>query len=538
MKGEFGYSPHSARSAISAVSLAFLLLLPGAAAQTPPPSHPISDDILRHVRYLASDELTGRGVDTPGIELARDYIAREFKGYGLVPGGEEKGGYFQGFDVVTGVKTQEPSVVRLGSAPPLTLNDGWLPLGLSRSGIAEGEVAFVGYGITAKDYGYDDYAGVDVKGKIALVLRYEPPPKSEQSPFQKPPRSSRHAALRVKAATAREHGALGMILVDLHPERAGKKELISPTRTLGSDEVEIVAVQVRHEMIERWLQEKGFSLRDLRERIDREERPASMPLPGLKASLALTLEKITRKTENVIGILPGSDPELKNEFVVIGAHYDHLGLGHFGTLDTSAEGQIHNGADDNASGTAVLLSLARRLSQLPNRHPRTIIFTAFSGEELGVYGSRHYVTHPPFPLPSTRAMINLDMVGRMRDNRMTVFGVDTAREFRTWVQEVAQKIGIELRLIPGGIGRSDHVPFHHKGIPVLHFFTGIHEDYHRPTDDLERLNLEGMIKVSDLVFMTVEKIASAREPMTFVPLKPAPARPQPIPTSPLPAQDP
>lgn len=504
--------------------------------EVPSSSPSLSDEILGHVRYLASDELTGRGVDTPGIELARDYIAQEFKKYGLIPHGENRT-YFQKFDAVTGVRVQKPSTLVLGKNSPLAVNEDWLPLGLSGSGFAEGEVVFVGYGITAKDHGYDDYAGVDVKGKIALVLRYEPSPKDDKSPFRKSPHYSRHAALRVKAANARDHGAMGMILVDLHPERGGKRELISLMRTTGSGEIGLVAVQVKRQIVEHWLQERGFALRELRERIDREQSPASTPLPGLKASLTVNLERITTKADNVIGILPGSDPRLKNEFVVIGAHYDHLGLGYFGTLDTSTEGQIHHGADDNASGTAILLSLAKRLSQLLNRSPRTIVFAAFSGEELGVRGSRYYVAHPLFPLQSTRAMVNLDMVGRMRDNRMTVFGIDTASEFRPWVREAAQKVGLEARL-ERGIGRSDHIAFYDKKIPVLHFFTGNHDDYHRPTDIWEKLNLEGMVKVSDAVLVTVEKIASAKEPMAFVPLEPAPARPQPIPTSPLQAPDP
>jgi len=505
------------------LSLALLFLFQAWATEIPRSTPSTSDELLRHVRYLASDELMGRGVDTPGIGLAGDYIAQEFKKYGLLPGGES-GTYLQKLEVVTGARAKESSSVTVGAGSPLALNEEWIPLGLSRSGIAEGEVIFVGYGITAKDYGYDDYAGIDVQGKIVLVLRYEPPPKDEKSPFRKHPNTSTHATVRAKAANASNHGAIGMILVDLSPLREGEKELIPIRRSLGRSGASLIAAQIQRQTVENLLHESGVSLAELKGRIDREEKPASTALPGLRASLHVALENITHQTDNIVGILPGSDPDLKAENIVIGAHYDHIGLGYYGTRDTRTEGQIHNGADDNASGTAVLMDLAARLSRQTQRPPRSIVFVAFTGEELGLYGSRHYVTHPPLPIESIKAMINLDMVGRLRDNRVTVFGIDTAKEFRQWLHEAGQKVGIEIRPSPRGIGRSDHTSFYNKNIPVLHFFTGSHNDYHRPTDDWEKLDAEGMVRVSDLVQHTVEKIASAKGPPSFVRVPSPPAR--------------
>lgn len=474
-----------------------------------------SEAILRHVRYLASDELMGRGVDNPGIDLARDYIAAEFKRYGLAPGGEN-GGFFQSLEALVGANVKEPSRLSLGDASPLALHEEWIPLGFSRSGSVEAEVVFAGYGITATDYGYDDYAGLDVKGKIVLVLRYEPPPKDDQSPFRKPPRYSNHATLLSKANNARAHGAIGMILVDLHPPRPGEKGLIPTRRTLGRTDAGIVATQVKREVVERRLEETGISLQELKERIDREEKPASTSLPGLRASLNVALEKITKRTDNVIGVLPGSDPELKKENIIIGAHYDHIGLGYFGTRDTKAEGQIHNGADDNASGTAVLMNLAERLSGRASRPARSVVFIAFTAEEMGVQGSAHYVAHPAFPLASTKAMINLDMVGRMKDNRLTVAGIDTAKEFRPLVTAAGREFGAEINPSSRAFGGSDHAVFYRKNIPVLHFYTGSHEDYHKPTDDWEKLSIEGMMKVSDVVLSVAEKLAVSKEPPTFV----------------------
>ncbi len=515
--------------------LVFFFILPAWSVEPPSPS--AAGELARHVRYLASDELMGRGVDTPGIELARDYIAREFKNYGLAPGGDNRT-YFQRLEVVTGVKTKEPSSMILSENPsPVTTQD-WMPLGLSRSGAAEGEVLFVGYGITAQDYNYDDYAGVAAQGKIVLVLRYEPPPINDKSPFLKAPRYSRYATLTAKASNARNHGAIGMILVDLNPVREGEKEMISLRRSLNQNDSGLIAVQVRHEIIEKWLERSNISLAALKEKIDREERPASISFSGLKVSLQVNLEKIIYKTDNVIGILTGSDPQLKEQNIVIGAHYDHIGLGYFGTRDTRTEGQIHNGADDNASGAAVVMNVAERLGRAAQRPQRTIVFAAFTAEELGIKGSRYFVEHPPFPLRSTLAMINLDMVGRMKDNQITAAGIDTAKELSGWVTEAGKKAGVEIRPSSRRGGNSDHASFIDKNIPAVHFYTGMHEDYHRPTDDWEKLNIEGMVKVSDLVLSVAEKIALSKDSLNFVRTPPATTRPQPTPTSLPPAQNP
>jgi Peptidase family M28/PA domain len=494
-------------------------------------------EIQRHVRYLASDELMGRGVDIPGIELARDYVAREFKQYGLVPGGD-KGTYFQELEVVTGVKIKEPTAAILSENAPLAVERDWTPFGASRSGEAEGEIVFVGYGITAQGYDYDDYAGVDVSGKIALVLRYEPPPLRDKSPFQKLPRYSRYSALNEKMTNARNHGAIAMILVDPNPTPAGQKELISLRRSMGRNDSGLIALQIKREIIEKWLAHSNISLVALKEKIDRDEKPASVALSKLRASFRVALERITKKTDNVIGILPGSDPALKEQNIVIGAHYDHIGLGYFGTHDSSTEGQIHNGADDNASGTAVLMDLAQRLSRSSHRPPRTIVFAAFTGEELGIRGSRYYVEHPPFPLRTTVAMLNMDMVGRMKDGQITVSGVDTAKEFSAWVSQAGKETGLEVKFPSGRTGSSDHASFQRKEIPALHFYTGIHEDYHRPTDDWEKLNMEGMMKVSDLVLNVAQRIAASKESLNFVRTQPATSPSQSSPTSHPPARYP
>ena len=501
------------------LGISVVVALSGWSVEFSPPVPSATDDILRHVKQLASEEFTGRGVDSPGIRLARDYIAAEFAKYGLKPAGDN-GSYLQGFDVVVGVTVKDPSTLAFGNEADLRLNEDWIPLGLSTSDRAEGGVVFAGYGITVKDYGYDDYAGIDAKGKIVVVLRYEPPPKDGNSPFRKLPDASIHATLRAKANNARAHGAIGMILVDLSQNADKKAELLSTRNSLWRGGNTVVAAQVTRQAIEPWLDSKGVSLSALKQKIDRAEKPASMPVPNATVKLQISLQEDRQRTENVIAILNGADPSLTGENIVIGAHYDHLGLGYFGARERQSEGRIHPGADDNASGTAVLLDLARRVSQLPAKPARTVVFVAFSGEELGLYGSRSFVGRAPF-IKSTKAMINLDMVGRLRENRVTVFGTRSSPGFSKMVLDGARQLGLEVQE-SDGVGRSDHMSFYNRKIPVLHFFTGTHGDYHRPSDTWDKINIEGTAKVSDLVLISALEIADAKEPPNFASL---PSRP-------------
>ena len=501
------------------LGISVVVALSGWSVEFSPPVPSATDEILRHVKQLASEEFTGRGVDSPGIRLARDYIAAEFAKYGLKPAGDN-GSYLQGFDVVVGVTVKDPSTLAFGNEADLRLNEDWIPLGLSTSDRAEGGVVFAGYGITVKDYGYDDYAGIDAKGKIVVVLRYEPPPKDTNSPFRKLPDASIHATLRAKANNARAHGAVGMILVDLSQNADKKAELLSTRNSLWRGGNTVVAAQVTRQAIEPWLDSQGVSLSALKVKIDRAEKPASMPVPNATVKLQISLQEDRQRTENVVAILNGADPSLTGENIVIGAHYDHLGLGYFGARERQSEGRIHPGADDNASGTAVLLDLARRVSQLPAKPARTVVFVAFSGEELGLYGSRSFVGRAPF-IKSTKAMINLDMVGRLRENRVTVFGTRSSPGFSKMVLDGARQLGLEVQE-SDGVGRSDHMSFYNRKIPVLHFFTGTHGDYHRPSDTWDKINIEGTAKVSDLVLISALEIADAKEPPNFASL---PSRP-------------
>ena len=505
---------------LAALCFIVLVSFTVAAVEQSPSSSPGAEGLRDRVRYLASDALTGRGVGTPGIDSARDYIAAEFKKYGLQPGGDH-GSFLQSFEASAGVRVKEPALMKVGSTV-LSLDRDWSPLGMSASGSAQGAVVFAGYGITAADYGYDDYAKIDAKGKIVLVLRYEPPPKSAKSPFRTMPQYSTYATLRAKAINARDHGAAGLILVDLeYSQGTDGRELISARNSFSRIENGIIVAQIARSIIEPVLRSRGISLANLKQQIDDDEGPRSMPVPNLNISLTVNLEAIASRAENVIGILPGSDPQLKREAIIIGAHYDHLGFGRYGSLDRSGEGKIHHGADDNASGTSVVMSIAEAMSRSARRPARTIIFAAFSGEELGLLGSRHYVEHPSVAMEETKAMLNLDMVGRLRDNRLVVFGTRSAAPLSGIVMNQARRVGLEIRE-SDRVGRSDHMSFYNRKIPSLHFFTGTHSDYHRPTDTWEKLNYDGMEKIAEVVRGTAEALADATEPLAFMSL---PSRP-------------
>ncbi|MSP38180.1 MAG: M20/M25/M40 family metallo-hydrolase [Deltaproteobacteria bacterium] len=481
---------------------------------------PSADDaLLRHVKQLASNEFAGRGVGTAGIDLASAYIAEQFAKLGLKPAGDADG-YRQNFEVAVGVTIKEPTLLALDDRAPLARNEDWTPLSFSTSDKVVAEMVFAGYGITDKESGYDDYAGLDVKNKIVLVLRYEPPPKSAKSPFRNAPDYSNHSALRTKANNARDHGAAGLILVDLNQRGEDKTELITTLGSLARGGGSLVAAQIKRHVIEAWLERRGVSLAALKEKIDREEKPASQPIADSTIQLQVTLQENRARADNVVGFLPGADDELKDQVIVIGAHYDHLGTGEFGARNAGAAGEIHHGADDNASGTALLLDLARRLSQLPVRPARTIYFAAFSAEELGLYGSRHFVERFP-AIGAIKAMINLDMVGRLRDNRLTVSGARSGEKLSEIVTGAGRTLGFAIGE-SDDVGRSDHMSFYNKKIAVLHFTTGVHPDYHRPSDTWEKIDIDGMARVGDLALATTLSVANAKEPMRFVSL---PSRP-------------
>ncbi len=444
---------------------ALAAMVPGAspAAESRAPS-PAEARLKADVSFLADDERDGRGPGTKGIEAAADYIASAFKEAGLKPAPGDDG-YFQPFHL-GGAPLLGASQELVLSGPDdkalkAVFKEDFTPLAIGTGGALDGvPVVFAGYGITARDedrkLDYDDYDGLDVKGKAILILRHEPQQDRDDSPFDGK-RNSKYATFQHKATDAFQHGAAAVLLVNDRAEVKGDKdELIGFAR--GGTEVysALPFLNVTRAFADKLLAEAGQpSLEDLEAQIDSDLKPRSRELPGWTLRARVDISRPTIETRNVVGVLEGAGP-LADETVVIGAHYDHLGHGGLfsGSLAFLSK-DIHNGADDNASGTAMVIEMARRLARRPDPLPRRVVFVAFSGEEKGLLGSRHFVEHPPFPLNATVAMVNFDMVGRLNDrNELTIYGTGTSPGFEALVEALGQTSGFTIKKVAEGLGRA------------------------------------------------------------------------------------
>ncbi|MBI4460111.1 MAG: M28 family peptidase [Acidobacteria bacterium] len=453
---------------------------------------------------MSSPELKGRGDGSPELDQAADYIAEEFRKADLQ---FLTGTPFQPFRAVVGADLgTNNSLVLLGSPNrSYRPTQDFLPFSFSSSGTRSASLAFVGYGITASEYQYDDYAGIDVRGKAVIVLRHEPQENDASSVFRGK-ETTRHAALVAKAINARNRGAVAMLLVN-DPLNHGDDNLEPFGRIRGPSDTGIQVLHVKRDVVEQWLKPSGKPLRELQQAIDSDLSGQSFLLsPDLQVEIATDIQQREAALKNVIGYLPGSDPAFRDQVIVIGAHYDHLGIGEYDSLAPGQSGQIHHGADDNASGTAGILELARLFSAERNRLRRSILFIAFSGEELGLLGSVHYVENPVIPLDRTIAMLNLDMIGRVSKNKLFIGGVGTSPVFRSLISAGNEELGFQFDFSDSGYGASDHMSFTRKEVPVLFFFSGLHEDYHKPSDTWEKQQPEESAKVLELVASIVRGI--------------------------------
>ncbi|MFQ5847631.1 MAG: M28 family peptidase [Candidatus Methylomirabilales bacterium] len=505
-----------------------MLLVPFLVGAGLPPEEVLTAGaLLEQVRILASPAMTGRGVGTPGIARAATHIVHEFQQAGLKPGGTE--GYRQPFGVITGVHVGPQTRMRVirgkpdRKEPEAVAERLFTPFGFSEDGEVEGEVFFAGYGITAPELHYDDYAGIDVTGKIVLVMTHEPREKDERSPFRDP-NAYRYTEVRYKAINAREHGARAILIVeDPANHRGEREELFAIRGVAGGRRVGIIAMNVTRRVAEGLLTPAGKTLVQVQREIDRALTPHGFLIPRARVAIQVKLIEERGTTANIIGVLPGRDPLLRTTAIVVGAHYDHLGLGGEYSLAPLQYGRIHPGADDNASGTAGLILLARAFAERGGAR-RTLIFTAFSAEELGIVGSAYYAKHPWIPLEKTVAMVNLDMIGRLRNRTLYVFGVKTGEEFIDLLQRVNGGPDLTLKLGGDGYGPSDHTSFYTRKVPVLFFFAGPHTDYHRPSDTVDKVNGKGLAEVARFVYRVIEDLANRPEQVTFVQVKePRPA---------------
>jgi len=470
----------------------FLVVFVIVSAQSQRSAKITAGELQAHVKFLASDQLEGRRAGSSGADQAAEYIAAEFKAYGLQPLGPDSS-YLQTFNFVAGVRLGPNNriVLKIGGTWDTTaeINKEFRPLGFSASGTYSGEIVFAGYGISAQDKAYDDYAGLNVRDKAVLVLRNAPPIDSTRGALDQ------YSSLRYKATKARELGAKAIFFV-MGPTDPEKDQLVRLSYDQSMGGGDILALSVAQPFADRLVSTSGMTLRQLQDSILRRRQPYSRLLPEVTVALQVEVATIPARSSNVIGFLQGTDAKLDTQVVVIGAHYDHLGLGGEGSgshqPDTVA---VHHGADDNASGTAGLLELAQWFAAQGSRLKRSMVFIAFTGEELGVLGSAYYVKHPAIPIEHTVAMLNMDMIGRLTNRTLIVYGTGTSPGFDSLLRAHDLDSAFVLKLVRDGFGPSDHSSFYGKQIPVLHFFTDLHPDYHRPSDEYQKLNYDALADV-------------------------------------------
>lgn len=464
---------------------------------------------MTHVRYLASDELDGRMTGEKGAEKAAVYIARNFEKAGLRPLGDG-GTYFQKFplpDKVIPGDDNSLTVTLGGHNKRLELGRDFFPLSFSASGSVSGEIVFAGYGISAPEMGYDDYEGLDVGGKIVLLLRGSPKDMGYRSHFYD------YASFRYKAANAAGKGAKGVIFVT--PESIGEEDdLASFAFELPSGAAPVEAVIVRREIAREIVASAGRDLARLEETLYG-GKSGSFFVRGSDAEIRTELLTVRGESANVLGFVPGSDPELRNEVVVIGAHYDHLGTGQSYTVPGLEKGMIYNGADDNASGVSGLIELGKYFGGGEHGLKRSLLFIAFSGEEIGLVGSTYYTEHPAAAAGNTAAMINMDMIGRLSDNRLNILGVGSAEEWRSLIDKANSNVGLDLIYKDQAFGPSDQTVFFAEGIPAVLFFTGLHKDYHTPDDDWQKINYEGEARLLEVVANLITELGDGENGLTF-----------------------
>ncbi|HEY8021284.1 MAG TPA: M20/M25/M40 family metallo-hydrolase [Thermoanaerobaculia bacterium] len=478
---------------------------PTAAAAPEMPETAGADRFAADVRWLADDAREGRGVGTAGLAAAERWLGDRFQDLGLEPAGDA-GTYFEGFDVPVAVEVEPETAVEVDGRP--LDRAAFQPGGFSSSGEARGPVVAAGWGIVAPEKGIDDYKGLEVRGKIVAVRRFTPKGVFKGHAEQT------YGDLRYKTYTAREHGAAGLVIVDLPAETAGEalpadaplpRPVVDPAVGKGADAGIPVAVLTRA---------AGGGLFG-----PGEQRGGNRGEHRVALRVRLTRRTVT--AANVVGRLRAGTAHRLPGAVVVGAHYDHLGFGGAGSLAPDSH-EVHHGADDNASGTAALLEVARTLAAERGTLRRDVVFVAFSGEETGVLGSTAFTRKPParLKIADLVAMLNMDMVGRLRGDKLTVLGTDTAEEWKRMVPAACARELVGCALSGDGYGPSDHSPFYAAGVPVLHFFTGAHEDYHKPSDTADTVNAIGGERVALLVADLAREVADGPARLAY---KSAPA---------------
>jgi len=490
-----------------------------------------ASDLKNDVAVLASDEMEGRLTGSKGEKASAEYIAKRFRDMGVVPF-DEKSGYIQTFPFTAGVKlvtdANRMSLKTGGETRTLKVDKDFRPLAFSENAIVEGSVAFAGYGLkTPGTSAYDSYGDFDVKDKIVVVLNYVPEGVSMERRME----LNMYAGARYKAMIAREKGAKALLFVTgPNSPNAGALAKLGFDQSLAGSGIPVAAIS--GEVADQIFKTHSEPLKDVQSALDGENPHAvgAFDFPGVTVSLTTQIEREMGDGRNVIGYLPASERRHGGEnapVIVIGAHYDHLGRGDDNSLARKGEeGQIHNGADDNASGTATMMEIAHALSDMhrvdPDLFPYDVVFAAWSGEELGIIGSNYFVEHA-VQKERIKAYINFDMVGRVKDNTLIVQGVGSSEAWKGLVEKSNVPVGFNIKLDDDPYLPTDVTAFYPKGIPVLSFFSGNHEDYHRPTDDVDAINYDDMARVATLVANITLDLMKQDQPPAYVKVAPTSA---------------
>ena len=462
-----------------------------------------ADRVMRDISWLADPAREGRGIGQQGLEQSGAWIEARFKALGLAPAGDADG-YRQGFPVVTSVKAEDATSVSI-DGHALARTD-YVALGYSpaRADVT-GELVFAGYGIVAKELSVDDYDKLDVKKKIVVARRFAP----EGGKLESTEAQRRYGDIRRKAFTAREKGAAALLVIDEPlPPPGAKPDWKAP------DEAKLPP------LMPEGYADAGLPVIVIKKSAGKELIARLLAKTKTTASVRVELTPVSQTAFNVMGRVIAEPVEGKKlpGVIVIGAHYDHLGRGGRYSLAPASE-EAHVGADDNASGASVLLEVARETALRKNQLKRDVVFVAFSGEESGVLGSAHLVhqwtSKTKGKLEDVVAMLNMDMVGRMRENRLQVLGAETAGEWNDLVQKACRSARVECATSGDGYGPSDHSSFYGAGVPVLHFFTGAHGDYHKPSDTPDKINAAGAAQVGAICGDVAVAVSQREKPLTF-----------------------
>jgi hypothetical protein len=478
------------------------------------------DALLGHIKFLAADDLKGRGNGSEGLEKAGDYIAEQFKAVGLQPG--VNGGWFQPFELNAGLtvgKDNSISIQLRGKTVTLTLGTSYYPLAATGSDktpsvkIDRLPLVFAGYGLAIPELGYDDYARIDVSGKAVLIFTHEPQEHDVNSRLNGT-RAMPQTSLNAKAQLALSKGARLLLAVSDPTHRNDEGQFSLFKSDPDADDQGFPVLRLRRTEMQPLLD--AWRLDATARFIDADLIPRSELLSGTTVDYVESLSRNRKTVRNVVGILPGSDPARAREAIVIGAHYDHVGLGGRLSVTPDRVGEIHNGADDNASGTASIIEMARSAVADRARFPRTLVFVAFAGEERGLLGSAYYASHASVAIENTIAMLNLDMVGRAR-GAVDVSGLDASPSMEADLKAAATAAGggLQIKREGPGAGRSDDSNFIDRRIPAINFFTGFHADYHRPSDDWEKIDAAGTKRIATLALEFAARLANRMERPEF-----------------------